>query len=499
MVALLLLVCGAAPPAVRDASLPEGAVVRLDLSRDYPAHPTQALAFWPCGKVLAAATSQGVRLWHLPTRRWHRFVPGPHAGSPTALLDARGRTALFVGRGGEAMHAYDLLRGRALPAIASKSLPLAVALSGDGTVVARAEADGARTLVRAWETATGHEKVRFWLPARAAKAALALSPDGKLLAAVLENDKGAVIYSGLVRTANCREVYSFGGAPVLCLAFSPDGKALAVIRAGAFYLHDGATGRPKSSILEPGLAPELVSISPDGRLLALASPREDKLTVYEIASGTARFRHLVPARFLRRSLAFSPGGSWLAAAGEGGRAVLWDMTGRHELRGGIARATMDDLSSPSAEAGRRAIGQLLRSPREAVSLLRSGVPVPRAPRNEEQMKLLLALAGDSDPALAGKAQEALVAAGYLGLSQRTVAGWRVASGEVRAGLCLLAEEAGLPPGRRRLRDLRAVEALERLGTPEARGLLREWATNAGRKSELARAARAALDRIEKRR
>src|SRR5262249_15599485 len=144
------------------------------------------------------------------------------------------------------------------------------ALSADGSTIARASSGDGKITVRVWALARGKEKACFSIPTKNPKrAALALSPDGKLLAAVLEDKEDGVVYSGLVRTATCREVKSFGDAPILCLAFSRDGKALAIVRKGAISLHDGLTGRPQKDILIKGLSADQAAFSPDGRSLAV--------------------------------------------------------------------------------------------------------------------------------------------------------------------------------------------------------------------------------------
>jgi hypothetical protein len=503
MIALVLLVCGAAPPAQRDATLPKEAIAWIGLPAHLTIHyATQSVAFWPDGKVLVCAARDGVRFLHLPTGRWQRFVPAPDSGmaSNRVLLDRDGRTALFVSDWGF-MQAYDLRRARPLSTIKTKDRLQAVVLSADGSTIARAEDNSARVTVRAWDTATGKELMAFSVPVEGAKdCTLALSPDGKLLAAVLEDADG-VVYSGLVRTTNCKEVASFGALPVSCMAFSPDGKTLAVLRSGAVSLHDGRTGKPKRDIAVKGLEPASAAFSPDGRLLALAMYVYGKkeLALLELASGKMRWEWTERLGPSRRALAFSPRGRRLASGRLGGGATLWDVTGRYSLRGGATRDTVAGLSSRSGEKGGKAIGELVRSPREGVGLLRKGVRPGKAPLDEEKIKQLIALADDADPAIAARAKAALIGAGYRALSPLRVARREAKDRGTREGLERLIEEASHPVARALLRELRAVEALEKILTPEARKLLAEWAAKGWRSSDLTEAAKAALDRDKKRR
>jgi WD40 repeat protein len=504
MIALVLLVCGAAPPAQGDPSLPKGAISRLGLPAlpaDLAVRSLQGMAFWPDGKVLATATREGVRLWHLSTRRWQRLIRSPEMGSSTVLLDAKGKTALFVARDGDRMHAYDLLRSKPLVQIKTEFRMMAVAISADGSTVARAEDNGASITVRAWEAASGKEKIRFYLRSYAAKkVTMALSPDGKLLAAVLEDGNAGVLYSGLVRTTNCLEVESLGDLPVQCLAFAPDGKRLAVVRDGSISLHSGRSGRPIKDIIQKGLRAESVAFSPDGRHLALGSAGggDKKVDLLELASGKVRMTAKAMGSDGASSLAFSPGGGRLVMHEKGSKALIFDVAGRRSLAGGVSPDTLSGLASRSGDKGQRAFAQLMSSPRQAVALLRKHVRPAKAPLSDEKIKQLIALADDADPALSAKAKKALADAGHLALSQLRVMRSLTTDKNIRAGLDRLISEAGNPVARKTLVQLRAVEALEKLRTPEARKLLRELALRSYADSELSDAAWAALDRLEKR-
>jgi WD40 repeat protein len=500
MIVLLLLSFGAAPPAQRDVSLPEGAFAIAGAKEKGRLGVVDALAYWPDGKVLVMATRKGVHFLHLPSGRRHRFVPALRGHTTSrVLLDAFGYTALFV-TGDGFMHAYDLRRSRAFPKFPTNGKPLALALSADGSTIARAESGGGKVVVRIWDSDSGEERSHFSVVSEdPKKAMLALSPNGRLVSVFVEDRIKGVVCSGMLRTKNFREVHTFGDAPVLCMAFSGDAERLAVVQEGIIKLYHGYMGGTRGEHLVKGLRAEAVAFSPDNRALALASPgdREKKLELFELASGGMRLTRTVPSKDGPPVLAFSPRGGSLATDGNEGKPIRWDLAGRYSTRGGATPDTLKALFSRSAEKGQKAITQLMGSPGRSVRLLRTQLRPARKPPDNETIEQWIALADDWDEKLAARAQKAIVDAGYLALSPLRVARWEVKDKEVRAGLERLIEEAGHPVSRRRLRNLRAVEALERLGTPEARKFLKElaegWPTD-----ELTTAVWRALYRMERR-
>jgi WD40 repeat protein len=130
-------------------------------------------------------------------------------------------------------------------------------------------------------------------------------------------------------------------APVTSLAFSPDGKRLAIGRHGVVTLVDLATSRPEREIEEPGWAVHAVEFSPDGTRLAAAGgePGADgKVLLYDAASPFRRVRVLEGHSDVVYGLAFSPDGKRLATASLDKTARVWS------LESGKALITFTDHS-----------------------------------------------------------------------------------------------------------------------------------------------------------
>ena len=119
------------------------------------------------------------------------------------------------------------------------------------------------------------------------------------------------------------------------LALSPDGRFLAAI-LGEVGICGGCSGPCR--LLDLVTAKDLprqppydtcfsLSFSPDGRTLALGE--KDSIRLWDLARGVEKRRFPAPET---RALAFSPDGKVLAAAGTRRRACLWDVRTGKELR-----------------------------------------------------------------------------------------------------------------------------------------------------------------------
>jgi WD40 repeat protein len=309
-----------AVPLERDVVLFESATGRYLKTLQGPNGIVQRVSFSRDGRLLAAASevSRGwaARVWEAPA--WQElstaqeYGAGPVAvGDMTFTPDGRCLVAA-VGTELRLLHAGTGLVRRSLGATGGP-VP-ALRFSPDGRRLAAALQDGRRLTVFDWDgQALGgaHDLGGHRSPVRA----LAYSPDGKYLASGDPSafklwDADALRELGTVETAAAQ------------LAFAPDGQAL-------FAASTAAERKTVHTFTRWDAA---AAFSPDGKLLATASSG-GKIVLRDAASG-AEVRALRGHGFGPTRIAFSPDGLTLAAGGDGGVVRLWDVAG------GVERATL---------------------------------------------------------------------------------------------------------------------------------------------------------------
>jgi serine/threonine protein kinase len=202
----------------------------------------------------------------------------------------------------------------------------AIAITPDGSTFATADND---EKVRLWETATGKSLVELRAPVgQIANQALAFSPDGKMLA----------VAGGKFGQIGELLVWDWGAgkdAPLVeqpfklrlgCLAFAPDGKQLAVGSTdGTVSVVDAGTGKlQKAFTLEKPVRG--VAFSPEGKRLVAVHGDQGHVSLYEWQDGQKPWTFQDPAAKPLLSAAFSPDGKTLLTPHADGTALAWDVS-----------------------------------------------------------------------------------------------------------------------------------------------------------------------------
>jgi RNA polymerase sigma factor (sigma-70 family) len=494
-----------------------------------------AIALSPKGDALAVAVGdKTIRLIDVAAGKDAVSFSGHQRGLLALAITPGGRTVVTAD-GHSAIRLWGPTTGRERGRLEVGEGPgWVLRLLGDGTSLLSRDADGA---LRVWDLATGRERRRFNVPL-AGRAFFDVSPDGKTVAgAVSEGDREYAV--ALVELATGRVSHKLRGPWPCGGAFTPDGRTLvAWYFDRTARVWDAVGGRKLREVrlehaAEPrpagrgSFAPYPAALSPDGRLLAHANPDNQTppyLALHELATGKAvrvldqlpdrvsalafspdgralawggrndRSVHLVEVATGRErhifrghkgaftALAFAPDGRLLVSGNEDTTALVWDLTGRLGAAGkpsgpeGLV-AAWAGLAGDDAAAAYDALRRLAAAPADAVPLLRKLLrPVPVA--DEKRLARLVADLDSDEYAVREKASGALKQMGEAAVPacRKALAGRPSAEMRQRLEKVLEREERGQwSPSGERLRQLRALEALELAGSDEARRLLEELA------------------------
>jgi RNA polymerase sigma factor (sigma-70 family) len=451
-----------------------------------------SIAFSPDGKSLATTSSDNtLRLWDLAKVKECLQLPARASG--IGFTPDGNRLLAF---GDNKVWGLDTATRKRLVGFegaVETLLPMAAALSPDGATLAVGGHDG--TLL-VWDAQKNVELRRFRAhPARIV--AVAFAPDGQTVATA---SGGTSVYLWDTRTGRFLRAFVEKKLEVRALAFAPDGKTLAagsqdgVVRiwdVAKAYLIRECTG-PKGEIVA-------VAFSPDGKTIASGGP-DGTTRLWEAATGKERQRyreHLAAVT----ALAFSPTGRRLASGSADRTAVVWDVVAPKP--GGKAPRTRqqtkdlwDDLASDDAGKAYQAVHALAAGRTLAVPFFKARMQ----PIVADARRIARLIADLDDDAFAVR-ERATVELEKMGMLARPALSRALATKpplEARRRLQRLLDKSvqeqveSIVPSEC-LRTLRALEVLERIGTPEARQVLRAMAEGTP-EAWLTQEAKAALNR-----
>jgi RNA polymerase sigma factor (sigma-70 family) len=356
--------------------------------------------------------------------------------------------------------------------------------------------------IRVWEAATGKEVLR--LPdQRAHRSTLVFSPDAKLLAWAGDADRALHVCE--IATGKEPQRWEAQREKTRLVVFAPDGKSIATATRDQVHLWSVATGRRLAQFSSRTMV-ESLTFSTSGRILAAGGHVwNEKIGVvelscaiylWEVCSGQ-EVRVIAAPQCAVSSLAFAPQDRTLASGGGDSTILVWDLTYRPQ--GGKAKdsphlngmdALWSDLAAEAPKAD-KALWALVRSADKNMPYLQERLRPAKAADAKQVARLIEELDSKSfaQRDKAARALEDLGEAAEKAIREAQAANPTL---EVRQRIVQFLEKRDQAA----VRQLRAIEVLEQIGTPEARqslGMLAKTAPN----PRVAEAAAAAVARLAK--
>lgn len=291
------------------------------------------------------------------------------------------------------------------------------------------------------------------------------------------------------------------------MAFSRDSRLVAIASEPSddsspdrLDLWETTTGQKRAALLTSRTPLIDLAFSPDGALLA-AGDAEGVLHLWSLAAGK-EIRQLQGHRGRIESLAFSHDGTLLASGGWDTTALIWDIRETAEVarphRADVPRERLEqlwaDLSGNDGVKTQRAIWGLVAATQLLPWMRDHLKPVP--PADTQRIARLIADLDSDAFTVREKAARALEEMGEATepALRKVLAGKPSLELRRRVEPMVKKLENWPASSSSALRDWRALEVLEHLGTPEARRLLQHLAGGVA-EARLTREAKAALRRL----
>jgi WD40 repeat protein len=447
-----------------------------------------------------------------------RFDGRPDVGPPNAVAAPGGRFAAVRGRAGE-ICVLNMAARRCAYRFDPKEAASGLKLSADGEVLVWYSRAPKGHVVRVHRRASGKTLVLrdvpktdrwIWIFDRVS----CVSPDGRWL--TLSTEEGRLRRWDLATGEEVSPlVYAL--RTTWELVWSPDGRFVAAQGSASpanvidreaqrdVRVWDARTGKRLAHLTLPNRNGGMhLQFTHDSRSL-VTTDLQGIIHLWEVATGKERATLKGHLSSEVGALALSADDRMLVSGGYDSQGFVWDLTGHMpdgqwhpvHLASDKLRAAWEALASDDAKAAYAAMWELVADPERSTTFLRQRLrPVPR-PKPGQVAQVIAALDADKfvERQRATRELETLgeVAAAEL---RQLLEGKPTL--EVRRRVeALLARLEHVPAGEN-LRTLRAIEALEHIGTAEARDALRGLAEGGpgARRTLEAQAARERLKNVE---
>jgi WD40 domain-containing protein len=395
-----------------------------------------SIAYSPDGKTIAVCgLDRTIRLWNAESGEALRLLDGHTQTAWEAQFLPGGHTLVSIGEDAT-IRFWNVDEGREIGELGGHPGAIwSMALTADGRMLATGASDGT---IRLWDLTTGR------------------------LRRVFDNKHNGGVWP---------------------LLFSPDGRTLASggWQDNTIYLWEVATGQRRRQVPHAS-GSKSVAFSPDGRTFITAG-NDHVIRFWDLRTGD-QLAPLDGHTGTINAIALSPDGKMLASAASDNTIRVWDLSQR------VTAAKMAPLPVKQAEVHWAALGRddalaafdaqgaLAGDPQLALALLRARLQPTAAP-DVQRISTLIADTDNVKFAVRQAASAQLEKFGEEAEPQliRAVSYSPSLETRQRAGRLLQKLENGGLKGES-LRAVRAIELLERIGTPEAKEMLKTLSAGA---------------------
>ncbi|MGH7168724.1 MAG: WD40 repeat domain-containing protein, partial [Gemmataceae bacterium] len=289
--------------------------------------------------------------------------------------------------------------------------------------------------------------------------------------------KTSKVYDEFVRSPNGRRGQNYSG-----ITYSADGRCVAMPDK-RICIREVATGKDRLQLSLPkqsytGRAD--LALSPDGRFLACSCYGDNVGNVFVFSTSTGKLLARWRAKHgTCEAVAFSRDGRMLATGGYDGTILVWKIPENDDLPGVLSEeetATFwQALDSDDAARANRALAGLAAAPSQAVPLIQKRFPTTWKNLDRKQIARWIAELDDDSFQAREQATRELRRVGSDAAAALREALTKAPSPEAKRrikGILNLLSKGNRP---KYLRELRAIEVLERIGTPQAKDVLRSLA------------------------
>lgn len=298
-----------------------------------------SVAFSPDGKMLAGGGFDGVIwLWNIGTGE-HRQILTPHNVVEEVMFSPDGRT--IVSSDDKDTQLWDIATGEFKTQLEDTTGTYNIVYTLDGTTLY----GGNRSELRLWDPDNGKIKMRLGLSSASNRPLPVFSPDGQTIATAGGNDYTVQLWNlqtgqlknalagdpkyvkGIMISNGVPKLVDYATKRVRSIAFSPNGRTLAVSSNNEIVFWDPSTGERKAMLTEKGGFYYLL-FSPDGHTLAARS--ESGIHLWNIDPTDiqkSELRYTITGYGWEvNSIAFSPDGKSLASGYRRKNIKLWDVS-----------------------------------------------------------------------------------------------------------------------------------------------------------------------------